>query len=83
MNPALLIQAQAFVDRKYVARADARQKAMGLAYVTAERQDLAREIVRFAETVHAERVTELEAELAHADKRIALLRAAYRVGDGS
>jgi len=48
MNPALLAQAQAFVDRKYVARADERQKSMGLAYVEVERQDLAREIVRFA-----------------------------------
>lgn len=46
---ALIAKAQAFVDRKYVARADARQKEMGLAYVEAERQDLAREIVRFVE----------------------------------
>lgn len=45
--------AQAFVDRKYVARADARQKEMGLAYIEAERQDLAREIVRFVESVHS------------------------------
>ena len=44
----LLAKAQAFVDRKYVARADERQKSMGLAYVEAERQDLAREIARFA-----------------------------------
>lgn len=43
----LLAQAQAFVDRKYVARSDARQKSMGLAYVEAERQDLAREIANF------------------------------------
>jgi hypothetical protein len=43
----LVAMAQAFVDRKYVSRADARQKEMGLAYVEAERKDLAREIVRF------------------------------------
>lgn len=43
----MLQRAQQFVDRKYVARADSRQQAMGLSYVTAERQDLAREIVRF------------------------------------
>jgi hypothetical protein len=51
MNDALLAQAQAFVDRKYVVMADERQKAMGLGYVTAERTDLAREIVRFVESV--------------------------------
>lgn len=45
----ILAKAQAFVDRKYVARADERQKSMGLAYVEAERQDLAREITRFVE----------------------------------
>lgn len=45
----LLIRAQEMIDRKYVARADERQKSMGLAYVEAERQDLAREIVRFVE----------------------------------
>lgn len=44
----ILLRAQAYVDRKYVARADARQKAMGLAYVEAERVDLAREFARFA-----------------------------------
>lgn len=47
----LLAKAQYFVDCKYVARSDERQKSMGLAYVEAERQDLAREIVNFAETV--------------------------------
>lgn len=50
----LLARAQAFVDRKYVARADARQKSMGLAYVEAERQDLAREIVRFVRSLPIE-----------------------------
>lgn len=44
----MLAKAQYFVDCKYVARADGRQKLMGLAYVEAERQDLAREIVNFA-----------------------------------
>lgn len=44
---ALLAKAQYFVDCKYVARADERQKSMGLSYVEAERQDLAREIVNF------------------------------------
>lgn len=48
-NDSLLTRAQQMVDRKYVARADERQKSMGLAYVEAERQDLAREIVRFVE----------------------------------
>lgn len=44
----MLARAQYFVDCKYVARADERQKSMGLAYVEAERQDLAREMVNFA-----------------------------------
>ena len=44
----VLGRAQAFVDRKYVSRADERQRAMGLAYVEAERQDLAREMALFA-----------------------------------
>lgn len=46
-SASILIRAQAFVDRKYTTRADARQQEMGLAYVEAERQDLAREIARF------------------------------------
>jgi hypothetical protein len=37
----------AFLRRKYVQRADARQKAMGLVYTEAETHDLAREIARF------------------------------------
>jgi hypothetical protein len=54
MTDFLLVQAQAFIDRKYVARADERQKAMGLAYVEAERQDLAKEIASFTDAaVHA------------------------------
>lgn len=50
---ALLPLVQNFIDRKYIARADARQKSMGLAYVEAERQDLAREIARFIENLRA------------------------------
>lgn len=37
----------ALLDRKYVARSDDRQKAMGLAYITAERRDLAKEIAQY------------------------------------
>lgn len=44
----LLYRAQTYVDRKYIARSDARQLAMGLAYVEAERTDLAREFAKFA-----------------------------------
>lgn len=43
----LLDRAQAFVDRKYNSVADLRQQALGLRYVTAERQDLAGEIASF------------------------------------
>lgn len=52
-------RAQAFVERKYAARADARQKAMGLAYVEAERVDLAREMANFA-AAEVERATHVE-----------------------
>jgi hypothetical protein len=45
----LLARAQEFVDRKYVARADERQRALGLSYIEAERVDLAREMARFAQ----------------------------------
>lgn len=45
--------AQAHVDRVYVARADERQRSMGLAYVTAERTDLAREMVKFVRSIFA------------------------------
>lgn len=44
----MLALAQKYVDQKYISRADERQKAMGIAYVTAERTDLARELVNFA-----------------------------------
>lgn len=44
-------QAQIYLDRMYIARADARQKSMGLAYIEAERQDLARTLVKFARFV--------------------------------
>jgi hypothetical protein len=36
-----------FLTRKYVQRADARQRAMGLQYTEAETHDLAGEIARF------------------------------------
>jgi hypothetical protein len=44
----VLRRAQVYVDKTYTASADARQKEMGLAYVTAERIDLAREFAKFA-----------------------------------
>lgn len=50
IKEALTARAQAFLDRKYVTRSDARQKAMGLGYIEAERQDLAREVARFCES---------------------------------
>lgn len=77
-DPGLLMVAQAFVDRKYTMQADARQKSMGLAYVTAERTDLAREIAAFTQRAQCERIAELEAKLASADRRINALRSAVR-----
>lgn len=47
LKAELTARAQKFFDKKYVARSDARQKEMGLAYITAERQDLAKEIANF------------------------------------
>ncbi|MNY64524.1 hypothetical protein D3C86_2016540 [compost metagenome] len=38
---------EAFVSRKYTTHADSRQRAMGLEYVTAEKQDLVSEIAAF------------------------------------
>ncbi|MHC2291841.1 hypothetical protein [Bradyrhizobium barranii] len=76
-NTALAL-AQAFVDRTYVQQADARQKSMGLAYVTAERTDLAREIAAFTERAQNARIAELEAKLVESDKRINALRSAVR-----
>lgn len=43
----LLHEVEAFLRRKYVTRADKRQRAMGLSYVTAETKDLAKEIAKF------------------------------------
>ncbi|MCP1790951.1 hypothetical protein J2R95_000432 [Bradyrhizobium japonicum] len=74
----LLALAQAFVDRTYVQQADARQKSMGLAYVTAERTDLAREIAAFTERAQNAPIAELEAKLAESEKRINALRSAVR-----
>ena len=74
----LVARAQAFIDLKYVARSDARQKAMGLSYIEAERQDIAREIAAFADAIFAEMAGEwnaverlaraVEAFIADADK---------------
>lgn len=75
----LLARAQSFVDRTYVQQADARQKSLGLAYITAERSDLAREIAAFTERAQNERIAELEAALADSQKRVTALRAAYHV----
>ena len=44
-----LIRAQAFLYHKYVARFDKRQEDLGLAYMEAERQDLARTLAGFVE----------------------------------
>lgn len=50
----------AFLRRKYVQRADARQKSMGLQYTTAETHDLAEEIARLFARL-APQMQELEA----------------------
>lgn len=44
LDPAVI---EAWLKRKYVQEADARQKEMGLSYTNAETSDLAREIARF------------------------------------
>lgn len=76
-NTALAL-AQAFVDRTYVQQSDTPQKSMGLAYVTAERTDLAREIATFSERAQNARIAELEAKLAESERRINALRSAVR-----
>jgi hypothetical protein len=87
MTEALLAQAQNFVDRKYVARADARQKSMGLAYMTAERTDLAREIANFAASIAADLdnmiayANDLRRQLTDTQKRLSALRAARHAGN--
>jgi hypothetical protein len=43
-----LDRARAYLSRKYIARADARQASMGLSYIEAEKEDLAREMTKFA-----------------------------------
>ena len=78
IQPGLLALTQAFVDCIYVQQADARQKSMGLAYVSAERTDLAREIAAFTERAQNARIAELEAKLAESEKRINALRSAVR-----
>lgn len=52
INDAIHALAGAFVSRKYTAQADARQKSMGLSYVTAEKEDLIREIAALARSMH-------------------------------
>ena len=64
----LVARAQAFIDLKYVARSDARQKAMGLSYIEAERQDIAREIAAFADAIFAEMAGEWNAAIEAAAK---------------
>jgi phosphopantetheine adenylyltransferase len=59
----VMSQAQALVDRIYVARADDRQKEMGLAYIEAERQDLAREITKFTMTNRRQVLKKIEQAL--------------------
>lgn len=39
-----------FLEQKYIQRADARQKEMGLQYMTAETHDLSRELAKFMTT---------------------------------
>lgn len=60
--------AQLTVDRVYTATADDRQRAMGLAYVTAERADLATEMARFAELQTAPLMAALSLALAMLEK---------------
>jgi hypothetical protein len=52
--------AEAMLRRKYVARADERQKAIGLSYVTVETNDLAHFIAAFA----FNRITDFQIEAA-------------------
>lgn len=52
--------AEELLRRKYVARADERQKAMGLSYVTVETTDLADFVAAFA----FNRITDLQVEAA-------------------
>jgi len=72
----LVARAQAFIDLKYVARSDARQKAMGLSYIEAERQDIAREIAAFADAIFVEMAEEWNAALAEANDVLAMASAA-------
>lgn len=43
--------ADALVSAKYTGFADARQRSMGLSYVTAEKEDLVREFAAFARAI--------------------------------
>lgn len=42
-------RALAYLGHVYTARADTRQKELGVSYITAERTDLARQMAKFAE----------------------------------
>jgi hypothetical protein len=53
MDDELEHLAEATLRRAYIARADERQKAMGLSYIEAETRDLAKFIARFARQYHA------------------------------
>lgn len=45
--------ADAFISSKYTATADARQRSMGLSYVTAEKQDLISEVAAVARLAYS------------------------------
>ncbi|MBB6299934.1 hypothetical protein [Rhizobium leucaenae] len=45
--------ADAFISSKYTATADARQRSMGLSYVSAEKQDLISEVAAVARLAYA------------------------------
>lgn len=52
INDAMHALAGSFISRKYTAHSDDRQKSMGLAYVTAEKEDLISEVANFARSMH-------------------------------
>lgn len=72
MSESLIL---AWLCRKYVQRADDRQKSLGLQYTEAETHDLAREFYK----AH---VAPLEAKLTAANAEITRLRAGGRVSKG-
>lgn len=62
IDDALSDQVEAYLRRIYVVKADARQQAMGLSYVTCETRDLAREVANFIRMREADAP---EARVAH------------------